>query len=78
MGTPGTADFYSARGVQILALEKPPDKGDTSVDSWIRSRKIDLVINVPEGTSAKDEVTAGYLMRRAAVDLGISLLTNMK
>ena len=62
----------------MIALEKPPAKGPESVDNWIRSRKIDLVINVPEGSNVNDEVTAGYLMRRAAVDFGISLITNVK
>ena len=41
-------------------------------------RNFDLVINIPEGTVRIDEVSAGYLMRRAAVDFGTSLLTNIK
>jgi carbamoyl-phosphate synthase/aspartate carbamoyltransferase len=45
---------------------------------WIRSKRIDLVINIPEGSTRGDEVTAGYLMRRTAVDFGCSLLTNIK
>lgn len=45
---------------------------------WIKERKIDLVINIPEGSTRGDEVTSGYLMRRAAVDFGTSLLTNIK
>lgn len=49
-----------------------------SAISWIRQQKIDLVINIPEGTTRRDEVTAGYLIRRAAVDYGASLLTNIK
>jgi carbamoyl-phosphate synthase large subunit len=63
----------------MVSLEKPPSEDENSVAQWIRNRKIDLVINIPpEGTSRKDEVTAGYLMRRLAVDFGASLLTNQK
>lgn len=49
-----------------------------AVLDWIRSKRIDLVINIPEGSTRGEEVTAGYLMRRTAVDFGCSLLTNIK
>ena len=44
---------------------------------WIREKKVDLLINIHEGTTRK-EVSSGYLMRRAAVDFGCSLITNLK
>ena len=49
-----------------------------AVLEWIRNKRIDLVINIPEGSTRTDEVTSGYLMRRTAVDFGCSLLTNIK
>ncbi len=88
--TPGTAQYYAnscnIKGITILS--KPTDQssffnaiekglGPYALD-WISSRKIDLVINIPEGSIRSDEVTSGYLMRRAAVDFGTSLLTNIK
>lgn len=80
--TPGTAEFYKAHGVDIISLTKPSeDETESSPDSvlqWIRLKKVDLVINIPEGSNRRDEVTSGYLMRRAAVDYGASLLTNIK
>ena len=54
------------------------DGEDRSAIKWIESRVVDLVINIPEGTTRRDEVTAGYLIRRAAVDFGVGLLTNIK
>jgi carbamoyl-phosphate synthase/aspartate carbamoyltransferase len=50
------------------------------VIGWIKDRKIDLVINIAEGStkSAADEITSGYIMRRTAVDFGVSLITNIK
>jgi hypothetical protein len=44
----------------------------------VKSGLIDLVINISEGSTRKDEVTAGYIMRRAAVDFDVSLVTNVK
>jgi carbamoyl-phosphate synthase/aspartate carbamoyltransferase len=92
--TPGTAEYYHQRGIEhILILEKELQVTNTlssssssnnnnnvlsTVVEYIQTRKIDLVINIPEGTTRGDEVTAGYLMRRAAVDYGVSLLTNLK
>jgi hypothetical protein len=78
-GTPGTSDFFNNLNIPMISLEKPPSEEESSVAQWIRSKKIDLVINLPpEGASRRDEITAGYLMRRLAVDFGASLLTNQK
>jgi len=44
----------------------------------IRSGKIDLLINISDCTTRRDEISSGYLMRRAAVDFGTSLVTNIK
>lgn len=91
--TPGTAEYYAQLGIPVVSLNKPSPEdyeggdGDTSADGsgdkntvlkWIRSKAIDLVINIPEGTTRTEEISAGYLMRRAAVDFGTSLLTNVK
>lgn len=54
------------------------EAGEGAVLEWIRSKRVDLVINIPEGSTRSDEVTSGYLMRRTAVDFGCSLLTNIK
>ena len=37
-----------------------------------------MVINISDGTTRRDEISAGYLVRRAAVDFGIGLITNVK
>jgi carbamoyl-phosphate synthase/aspartate carbamoyltransferase len=89
-GTPGTAEYYTSHGVTMKSLSKPStetviDPGsvrvvgdDDTVLSWIYDKRVDLVINIPEGSSKRDEISSGYLMRRAAVDFGTSLLTNIK
>ena len=79
-GTQGTVDYYAAKGIAMTSLARPPDEGANSVITWIKDRKIDLVINIADGStkSAAEEITAGYLMRRTAVDFGVSLITNIK
>ena len=40
--------------------------------------EVSLLINIPEGTTRSDEITAGYRMRRAAVDYGTALIGNLQ
>lgn len=63
--------YYSAANTARTAATQ-------SALDWIRSKKIDLLINIPDGSLRRDEVTAGYLLRRGCVDFGTSLLTNIK
>mmetsp|Transcript_21516 Transcript_21516/g.29267 ORF Transcript_21516/g.29267 Transcript_21516/m.29267 type:complete len:1145 (-) Transcript_21516:474-3908(-) len=51
---------------------------DDMVIDFIKSGKIDMVINVPEGSNKDGVVSNGYLIRRTTVDFGISLITNIK
>lgn len=80
--TPGTAKFYQDRvNMKIEVVTKPTDEEDDGPGTalhFIKTGKIDLVINVSEGTTRRDEITAGYLIRRAVVDFGVSLVTDVK
>ncbi|KAG3069984.1 hypothetical protein PI124_g21421 [Phytophthora idaei] len=49
----------------------------TSVIDYISSGKIELVINLPEGTY-REELTSDYKIRRAAMAFGVSLINNIK
>lgn len=85
-GTPGTAKYYNDNyQLDFISVSKPTNDDDIgdgsslSALNEIKSDKIDLLINVSEGTSVRnDEITSGYIMRRAAVDFGVSLITNVK
>jgi len=81
-GTPGTAQYYKERtDIEITVVQKPVDENDDGEGTAlyeIKAGNIDLVINISDGTIRKDEITAGYLIRRAAVDFGSSLITNVK
>lgn len=85
-GTPGTAKYFKDKyQLDIKRVTKPVDENDNddcletgapSALSEIKEGDVELVINISEGTTRKDEITSGYHIRRAAVDFGISLVTN--
>mmetsp|Transcript_59704 Transcript_59704/g.176907 ORF Transcript_59704/g.176907 Transcript_59704/m.176907 type:complete len:1545 (-) Transcript_59704:239-4873(-) len=87
-GTPGTAKYYNDKlDLGLTALCKPTDEEDHEKDAdtgalsalhEVKEGRIDMIINVSEGTTRKDEITSGYILRRAAVDFGVSLVTNVK
>lgn len=82
--TPGTAQFYDEHyGLKMKSVSKPDDVDDSDESPGtalyeIKNKLVDLVINVSEGTTRREEITAGYVIRRAVVDFGVSLLTDVK
>lgn len=84
-GTPGTAQYYKdpPYNLNIISVSKPDSEADDvapgSALYEIKNRNVDLVINISEGTNIKkEEITAGYLIRRCSVDFGVSLVTDIK
>lgn len=76
--TEGTRAHLLKNGVTgVTELHKPSSGASPSAVEYLQSRKLDLVINDPE-TADHDNVTDGYLIRRTAIDFGVSLITNLK
>ncbi|MDD5764698.1 MAG: carbamoyl-phosphate synthase (glutamine-hydrolyzing) large subunit [Candidatus Marinimicrobia bacterium] len=73
--TTGTAKFLEANIITVEALYWPLEKKEPNAVTFIKDRKIDLVINIPKNYQEK-ELTNGYLVRRAAVDYNAMLITN--
>ena len=86
--TPGTAKWYKANcNLDMKIVAKPvtgeDDANVTSLDtpsamSELKESDVELVINISEGTTRRDEISSGYMIRRTAVDYGIGLITNVK
>jgi carbamoyl-phosphate synthase/aspartate carbamoyltransferase len=80
--TPGTHKFYADHhGINFICVSKSADESDDGEGTAlheIKTGKIDLMINVSEGTTRREEITSGYLLRRAVVDFGVSLVTDVK
>lgn len=76
--TSGTKHHLEEAGLSHLTLLHKPSSGlQPAVLDYLTSHKIDLVINDP-GIGEKDGATDGFLIRRTAIDFGVSLLTNDK
>ncbi|MES1916988.1 MAG: hypothetical protein MHM6MM_008753, partial [Cercozoa sp. M6MM] len=60
---------------ELLAKSKVPVRQVTAAQSVdvIRDQEIDLVFNLP----SQDDQEEAYVLRRAAVDFGVPLLTNL-
>jgi carbamoyl-phosphate synthase/aspartate carbamoyltransferase len=75
--TKNTADFLKERDVPVVMLFKPHVKREPNVKSYLYQGKLDLMINSPNSMDSQN-VTDGYEMRRAAIDSGSMLITNIK
>lgn len=73
--TDGTAKFLRKNGLSVKMLHWPLDEKAPNVVDFIRQGKIDLVINIPKNLQ-QEELTNGYLIRRASVDFNAMLITN--
>lgn len=74
--THNTADYITGTGGNVNELDTP------TIMEWIANKKFGLIINVTERNKMRsiEELrgSAGYRMRRAAVDVGIPVLTDIK
>jgi carbamoyl-phosphate synthase/aspartate carbamoyltransferase len=74
-GTEGTAEYFTKCGIEIKSVAKPPLSIAESAEAMLSKGEIALVINIPDAKN-KSDISPGYKIRRAAVDFGVSLITN--
>lgn len=75
--TQGTHRFFAENNVPSSLLFWPDDQLEPNVLTYLKEKKIDLVINIPKNLS-KGELDNDYNIRRTAVDFGTPLLTNAR
>ena len=73
----GTARFLETNGVTATALHWPLERRQPNIETLIRERAFDLVINVPKDNRERELRNDG-IIRRLAVDFDIPLITNIK
>lgn len=73
--TEGTAKFMRANGFNVQTLHWPLEKKKPNCIDYIRDGMVDMVINIPKNFQ-QDELSNGYLIRRAAADYNVMLFTN--
>ncbi|MDR0894239.1 MAG: carbamoyl-phosphate synthase (glutamine-hydrolyzing) large subunit, partial [Prevotellaceae bacterium] len=76
--TGGTGKFLAENGVPNTRVYWPSeqDKQPQALD-LLHNKQIDMVVNIPKNLTA-GELSNGYKIRRAAIDLNIPLLTNAR
>lgn len=75
--TEGTHNFLQDNGVESQLCYWPSEEKQPQALDLLHSKEVDLVININKNLTA-GELTNGYKLRRAAVDLNIPLLTNAR
>jgi carbamoyl-phosphate synthase large subunit len=73
----GTAKFLLSHKIPVTLLYWPLEHREPNIVDHIKSRKIDLVINIPKNNH-ETELKNDYLIRRMAIDFDIPLFTNIK
>ena len=76
--TPGTSRYLTENGIENTLVYWPsqPDMQPQAIE-MLHNKEIDLVVNVPKNLST-GELTNGYKIRRAAIDLNVPLITNAR
>ena len=76
--TAGTHRYLNDNGIPAILVHWPSeaDKEPQALD-LLRRKLIDFVVNIPKNLTS-NELTNGYKIRRAAVDLNVPLITNAR
>ena len=75
--TGGTSRYLTENGVANHLVYWPSEEGTPQALAMLHNREIDMVVNIPKDLTVS-ELSNGYKIRRAAVDLNIPLITNSR
>lgn len=75
--TGGSSKFLKENGVENTRVYWPSEEGQPQALDMLHSKEIDMVVNIPKDLTA-GELSNGYKIRRAAIDLNIPLITNAR
>lgn len=76
--TVGTSRYLAENGIENTCVYMPSDEGQhPQALDLLHEKKIDMVVNMPKDLTPR-ELTNGYKVRRAAIDLNVPLITNSR
>lgn len=76
--TVGTSKYLTENGIENTLVYMPSDEGQQpQALDLLHEKKIDMVVNMPKDLTPR-ELTNGYKIRRAAIDLNVPLITNSR
>ena len=78
--TGGTSKFLTENGVEntrVLWPSEEAEGGAPKALEMLHNHEIDMVVNIPKNLTSS-ELSNGYKIRRAAIDLNVPLITNSR
>jgi carbamoyl-phosphate synthase large subunit len=76
--TPGTSKYLFENNIENTLVYWPSDEDNKpQALDMLRNREIDMVVNIPRDLTSR-ELSNGYKIRRAAIDLNVPLITNSR
>ena len=75
--TKGTQKILLDNGIESTMLHWPDEQLEPNTLTYLKEKKIDLVINIPKNLS-QNELYNDYEIRRNAIDFNIPLITNAR
>ena len=76
--TGGTSKYLAENGINNTLVLWPSEEGDApKALDLLHDHTIDMVVNIPKNLTSS-ELTNGYKIRRAAIDLNVPLITNAR
>ena len=75
--TGGSSKFLTENGVENTRVYWPSEEGQPQALDMLHRKEIDMVVNIPKNLTS-GELSNGYKIRRAAIDLNIPLITNAR
>lgn len=75
--TGGTSRYLTENGIKNNLVYWPSEEGHPQAIDMLHNHEIDMVVNVPKDLSS-GELSNGYKIRRAAIDLNVPLITNAR
>lgn len=75
--TGGTSRYLTENGIKNNLVYWPSEEGHPQAIDMLHHHEIDMVVNVPKNLSS-GELSNGYKIRRAAIDLNVPLITNAR
>lgn len=76
--TSGTSKYLTENGIENTLVYWPSEEGKhPQALDMLHEHKIDMVVNIPKDLTVS-ELSNGYKIRRAAIDLNVPLITNSR
>ncbi len=72
-----TSRFLTANGIENTTGYWPSESKQPQALDMLHNHEIDMVVNIPKNLTA-GELSNGYKIRRAAIDLNVPLITNSR